>query len=147
MRRLFALLAHPSVSETLLRERLDALYRRLLDSPIFTPPARRACDRDESPPHAPDPLLHRYLANLPSLCRERTASGGGGGGGGGATAAAAHAPLADALAVVEALHLRFCDGEGGGSERLSSLSVPLRAASRMLNLSRPEEERVEVLVP
>ena len=93
MRRLFALLAHPSVSETLLRERLDALYRRLLDSPIFTPPARRACDGDDSPPDAPDPLLHRYLANLPSLCRERTASGGGGGGGGGAAAAAARRPL------------------------------------------------------
>ena len=63
--------------EPLKRERADAFYRKVLDSPLFTPLADD-WEADEGDAEEGQPTIAGYVDALPMLTRERSGGGAGG---------------------------------------------------------------------
>lgn len=80
VRQLVAILTAPALrdaEEPLKRERADAFYRKVLDSPLFTPLADD-WEADEGDAEEGQPTIAGYVDALPRLTRERSGGGAGG---------------------------------------------------------------------
>jgi len=151
IRRLFALLCHAAVTSSLLRERVDGLYRRLLESPIFDlsslSAARRAAaaadaaaaggkdaaGAEGASPDEPkeESLLMRYVGQLPAMCSKKDGISANTPSNAKTPTSASQtkdalAPLCDCLSVLEELLLRF-GADASALARLAPLRIPLRA--------------------
>lgn len=126
VRRLVSLVSSQCLREAkepLQRERADALYRKLLGSPLFS---TGEADANEG---IGRPFIISYIKALPQLTRERNGK-----------APPTIACFTEMILLLETLHARF-GSEFDGSMSLARLVQPLRVASRSVNLSMDVEDR------